>query len=236
MMQSEADRGNPDASFDFFEIPAGPAGKGTKFTLPVQGAHCLNAGLTEDDFAAIIKHAVWVEEIGRNSWEVKFHGFEGYNYIWTEDGCTLPPVIHERGLGSGLGLGTRVFGYLRDFAADDFLKQKYDEDVSQLDCYERARVEATFSPEGAAKWRQTYEAYQVGVDAADNYSVRNDYTGIATETMIAEQGNLNALEQAAYIDIIVGNQPVSYFDEFVKQWKAQGGDKIKAEIEEKWSM
>ena len=48
--------------------------------------------------------------------------------------------------------------------------------------------------------------------------------------MIKEQGNLNALENAAYIDIIAGKKPISAFDDFVKNWKAQGGDKIIGEI------
>jgi putative aldouronate transport system substrate-binding protein len=50
--------------------------------------------------------------------------------------------------------------------------------------------------------------------------------------MISEQGNLNEMERAAFIDIIVGNQPISYFDEFVQQWKERGGDAIAGEIAE----
>ena len=35
-----------------------------------------------------------------------------------------------------------------------------------------------------------------------------------------------------FVKIISGNEPIEAFDTFVEQWKAQGGDKIAAEIAE----
>lgn len=44
--------------------------------------------------------------------------------------------------------------------------------------------------------------------------------------------NLEKLEADTYIQIIMGEQPVDYFDTFVENWKAQGGDEITTEVNE----
>lgn len=41
---------------------------------------------------------------------------------------------------------------------------------------------------------------------------------------------LNKIENEAYIKIITGEKPVSYFDDFVKSWNAAGGDKVIQEV------
>lgn len=37
---------------------------------------------------------------------------------------------------------------------------------------------------------------------------------------------LQTLERDAFIQIIMGRQPLSYFDEFVQEWYAQGGTQL----------
>ena len=38
------------------------------------------------------------------------------------------------------------------------------------------------------------------------------------------------LEKKAYLEIVTGQKPLSYFDEFVKEWNRQGGEKIRGEV------
>ena len=52
----------------------------------------------------------------------------------------------------------------------------------------------------------------------------------ATDSMANLKANLDKLELEMYVSIIMGEKPVDYFDEFVLQWKAQGGDTITAEV------
>jgi multiple sugar transport system substrate-binding protein/putative aldouronate transport system substrate-binding protein len=52
-----------------------------------------------------------------------------------------------------------------------------------------------------------------------------------TDGMQRRWSNLWALEQAMVVNIITGKQPLSYFDQFVTQWKAEGGDEITAEVQ-----
>jgi putative aldouronate transport system substrate-binding protein len=112
----------------------------------------------------------------------------------------------------------------------DTLFEIYNSDPDQLDCYERNLVEASYFGGEAQRYKDTRDAYRMALEAVDNYAIGSAFNGIPTATMISQQGNLNELERAAFIDIIVGNQPISYFDEFVKQWKERGGEAIGNEI------
>ena len=51
-----------------------------------------------------------------------------------------------------------------------------------------------------------------------------------TESMADLKPNLDTLETTAFLQIIVGEKPIEYFDEFVKDWYAQGGDTITEEV------
>lgn len=52
-----------------------------------------------------------------------------------------------------------------------------------------------------------------------------------TESSTTLKANLNKLEDEMYLQIIVGEKPVEYFDEFVSQWKSLGGDTLTEEVQ-----
>jgi len=52
-----------------------------------------------------------------------------------------------------------------------------------------------------------------------------------TATMEQKWANLKKMEDETVLKIIVGTSPISSFDQFVKDWKAQGGDQITAEVQ-----
>ena len=60
----------------------------------------------------------------------------------------------------------------------------------------------------------------------------SDYTGAPTETMSKTQSLLNTQKLTDYISIIMGDQPVDYFDTFVETFNNIGGAKIAEEIKE----
>jgi putative aldouronate transport system substrate-binding protein len=43
---------------------------------------------------------------------------------------------------------------------------------------------------------------------------------------------LQELERQAYLSIVTGDKPLSYFDTFVKTWKKEGGEQITREVAE----
>jgi putative aldouronate transport system substrate-binding protein len=54
----------------------------------------------------------------------------------------------------------------------------------------------------------------------------------STPTMDSRWADLQKLENEAFLKIIIGDQPVSSFDDFVTQWKRLGGDQITKEVAE----
>jgi len=59
--------------------------------------------------------------------------------------------------------------------------------------------------------------------------ISNEFT-ITTPTMERKWANLKKLEDETFVAIVMGNKDLSAFDQFVADWKAQGGDEITAEI------
>lgn len=51
-----------------------------------------------------------------------------------------------------------------------------------------------------------------------------------TKTMKSNWWRLEELEKKAYLEIVTGQKSLSYFDEFVKEWNRQGGEKIRGEV------
>jgi len=49
--------------------------------------------------------------------------------------------------------------------------------------------------------------------------------------MVDKWVNLKKLEDETFLKIILGQLPIDAFDQFVADWKAQGGDEITAEVQ-----
>lgn len=71
------------------------------------------------------------------------------------------------------------------------------------------------------------------VDAADQGIVNKVYsvTYSQTDVMKKKWTNLKKKEDETFLKIIIGEEPLNAFDAFVKQWKAEGGDEITAEVQ-----
>jgi putative aldouronate transport system substrate-binding protein len=61
--------------------------------------------------------------------------------------------------------------------------------------------------------------------------ISEDFYG-TTKTMKSSQVNLTKLEDEMFVKIISGEEPISYFETFVKQWKEMGGTQITEEVNE----
>jgi putative aldouronate transport system substrate-binding protein len=68
------------------------------------------------------------------------------------------------------------------------------------------------------------------IEAAKNMDKKAIYYPETTPTMEMRWANLQDLETLAYTKIIMGDEPLDYFDTFVKQWNDQGGAKITEEV------
>jgi len=69
------------------------------------------------------------------------------------------------------------------------------------------------------------------IGGADNVDVIFSATYASTPTMIDKWANLKKMEDETFLKIILGLAPIDDFDQFVIDWKAQGGDEITAEVQ-----
>lgn len=68
--------------------------------------------------------------------------------------------------------------------------------------------------------------------AQDNIKVVDSLYFKTTDTMKSHWWRLKAKEKEAYLKIISGEEDISYFDTFVKEWNEQGGQTIRSEVRE----
>ena len=75
-----------------------------------------------------------------------------------------------------------------------------------------------------------YKEWELSI-GSDKYRVYN-----ALQSALPSQSQyiveLNKLEQEAYLEIITGKKPISYFDDFVVQWRKLGGEILEKEAQE----
>ncbi len=66
------------------------------------------------------------------------------------------------------------------------------------------------------------------------YTVPNPFVDVAarSKTYVKYWPDLYKLQMEAYSKIMIGQQPVSYFDTFVKEWRQNGGDELMKELNE----
>ena len=90
---------------------------------------------------------------------------------------------------------------------------------------------ADTSPEAQIEYDK-YEAVKLLMDLEDKLNFQKVYYPFSTDTMDTNWASLKDKEEKAFMQIIMGEQPVDYFDTFVAEWKAQGGDLITQEVNE----
>lgn len=62
---------------------------------------------------------------------------------------------------------------------------------------------------------------------AENQPVIKDYGhGLSCDELVKYGTSLNFFTDETFVKIIIGDLPVSYFDEYVQQWKKEGGNEI----------
>ena len=77
---------------------------------------------------------------------------------------------------------------------------------------------------------------KIGVDAYNrtfetkDTAIANEFWGVPTKTMLTANALLTKLESQMLTNVITGQAPISAWDDFVKQWRSQGGDQITEEV------
>jgi putative aldouronate transport system substrate-binding protein len=108
--------------------------------------------------------------------------------------------------------------------------QGYDSTVEAAEKYRNNKdsegytMWGVFGPEGT----EAIVSYQI----ENNGYMLNAFTGAPTEAMKQYQSILKTSEEEMITYIILGSKPLDYFDEFVENWKANGGEAMTQEVNE----
>ncbi len=101
-----------------------------------------------------------------------------------------------------------------------------------MDVAEGKEAESSAQIRAAASFEQTPETAEGYVIAGQHRDelISNLFNAEPTDTMKKNWEQLQTMEKQTYTNIIYGNEPIEAFDEFVEEWKAQGGDQITEEV------
>jgi putative aldouronate transport system substrate-binding protein len=91
--------------------------------------------------------------------------------------------------------------------------------------FETPRLRSAIEPK-MSSWLNVHDFYRGGYQ--DELLVQQPSAGIY-------KTEIDKLELEAYVAIITGDRPLSYFDEFVAQWRRAGGDVMTKEANDWWS-
>lgn len=103
---------------------------------------------------------------------------------------------------------------------------KMSEEGAEPTCGDEIRVKANFTISPSMS-----EGYVIANEYRDTL-LPNLFNAEPTDTMKKKWEQLQTMEKQVYTNIIYGKEDPSAFDQFVEDWKAQGGDDITKEVNE----
>ncbi|SEN06029.1 extracellular solute-binding protein [Paenibacillus sp. OV219] len=238
---SDAAKVDAKADFEPYALPASPDGKVGRAEKP------LTAGFTvfnkdfkniEAWFAYFNKmFAKGLEQDGDPYYDPSWkNGFmEGYDYV-TVDGKVIKADFKENGVpedkwplkdGSKMDMRFMTTNILAGGVTT--IPFSNDEPVKKFLADPNADALTSREVDVKAMKRKQIEAAGVRINQGITEG-KNYFTGPVTPTMKSKGQLLQKLATEAYLKIIYGDKPIEYFDEFVKEWLANGGEKITEEV------
>ena len=67
------------------------------------------------------------------------------------------------------------------------------------------------------------------------HGIKNRFTALPTPKMSTSWVSLQKIVDETYIGVITGDRPIDAFDQFVEDWKSQGGAQIITEVNDWWA-
>jgi len=220
----------PGAKWAYFTGIKGPQGKVGRRGGNASGrVYCFRKGIERQKIEAVLNYLNWNNELFFNfpkwqvyQWEANIGIWkEGYDWVWGEN-CELQAgKCFTRNTGAGHWIaaclsneGTAAYWN----NVEPWINEK---DRSKLNKAQRLIADPAKKP-AMEVYRQAYNT--------QGENMLNQFLGAPGPKMVAATGQLRALEDAAYLEIIRGSRPLEAFDQFVAEWKKSGGDDVTAEV------
>jgi len=228
--QLDSVKNDPKAVWAFADIPTSPKGMKRRHTENNfrEGPFAFRKGAKNIDVIFTITD--WWDQLWHDPWR-RMHGWEGCNYTW--DGDVVKPASTGFMPWTPGFVGTRGSGFLDP-------KQPANQIRYQLDEWgkippEKRDAMMTLALNDPTGVNTANSKSRLLILETANEGVMTKLQRIPTKTQIAKAADLNKLRDQAFINIIIGQQPLSDWDKFVDQWKKGGGDDWTNEVNEWWA-
>lgn len=224
-------KNDPSAVWMFADIPAGPTGIQGKAGSDATAPQVFVFRKGTPHVEAVLKQTNWLAQLRENPENLLF-GWEDYNYTWNGDKVELVDtgLFHPWFYGPVGTLGNAGMDPLREYTYFQAIEAWGKLPREQLNAYQALMLE---DPSGLQGLRR--QAYSFAVEQSEAQGRRNLFTGLPTPAMQEQGAQITSLLQETFLGIITGQQPLTAFDEMVTRWKAEGGDRITAEVNEWWA-
>ncbi|MGG4147118.1 extracellular solute-binding protein [Paenibacillus algorifonticola] len=237
---SDATKNDPKADFEPYPLPAGPDGLvGRAEKMLVSGFTVFNKDFKDIEvwFAYFNKmFAKQLEQEGDPFFDPRWKDgyYEGYDYVKYNgklikgdyEAAGVPadqwPLKDGRSMDMRFMM-TNILGssvtipYSNEAPVKKFLADPDAEPLSSKEFDVKQMKKKQIDGQGVR--------INQGITEGKNY-----FTGPMTPTMKSKGELLKKLATESYLKIIYGDQPIEYFDEFVKEWLDNGGQKITDEV------
>jgi len=223
-------KNDPETRWAFTNIPTGPNGK--------KGKH------TENNFRdspfAFRKGAQNIDKVFEiTNWMIdltedfprRFHGWEGSNYEWKGDEVQWTSIGWSAwAIGP---IGTRGSGMADPRSIGNGIKYRHDE-WGKVPAEKRDAMMNLMLQDPTGVQQVSDDSRLAILDNAKD-GMMTAFQSLPTPTMVEKSVDLQKLMDENIISMIVGEKPLSAFDDMVTQWKAQGGDQITKEVNDWWA-
>jgi putative aldouronate transport system substrate-binding protein len=172
----------------------------------------------------------WLQELTED-YDRRFHGWEGGDYVW--DGDQVVGGDHGWMSMAPGPIGTRGSGMIDPKHIGNQIRYQLDEWGAIPEGERDAFMELSLAdPTGVQVLSK--ESRLFILETADLGKI-TAYQNLPTATMVERQVDLDKIRDETILGIIIGERPLSAFDDYVAQYKSLGGDQISAEVNEWWA-
>ena len=211
---TEMEKTDPEAAKQIVQGQpvTGPDGKsgGIGWALPHPHSVGFSSGIEADKMAKIM--TIWEDWTStQDEWMTARYGIKDEMWHYNDD-----------------GVPTSDFNKWKESIG------KKDDDSITLPGIGAHTVLECFIPQKYVSIESTYQ-YSWAKENGYDQNIIRDEKFVAFPSSSQYETELNKIEDEAFIEIITGKKPIDYFDTFVSEWKAAGGDTIIKEANDWWA-
>lgn len=224
-------KNDPATRWAFTGIPTGANGQKGKHTENNFKPEPFAFRKGAENINKVFEITNWMIELTED-FDRRFHGWEGHNYEWLEGDKVAWTGIGWSAWAIG-PIGTRGSGMADPRSIGNGIQYRREEwnkvAADQRDAMMNLMLE---DPTGVQQVSDESRLFILET-AADG--MMTEFQSLPTPTMVEKIVDLQKLLDENILAIIIGEKPLSAFDDMVAQWKQQGGDQITQEVNEWWT-